>query len=162
MRPLMLLPILAACTSRPDDGDVVGPFTGPVHRYVVDRFQLPLNNREARAFGDDLNGDMTVDNQLGMLFGTLAANNDLTTHSADMIAAGALMSSLEIQADDLGTDLTVGVRYLGKPNTAFTIMGGELRNGAFISNRTATSDNLGAAELVLPVFADSDPVGVPA
>jgi hypothetical protein len=159
MRPFLILPVLAACTSTPD-GDVVGPFTGPVHRYVVDRFDLPHATGEARAMGDDLNGDKTVDNQLGMVFGALAGEMDLTTHAADMLASGVLQTSIEIQADSLDDDATVGVRYLGAPNTPFTIMGGSIANGAFTSNRTETTMVPGEAELMLPVFSDADPAQI--
>ena len=60
-----------------DSGDQPGfPDGGvsnlPLHRYVVDRQTLPTNNTEARNLGLDLNGDMTVDNQMGMVLGTFA------------------------------------------------------------------------------------------
>src|SRR5207253_946744 len=93
--------------------DVVGPFTGTSHLYVVDQFLPPMHISEARAMGDDLNGDGQVDNQLGMTMSTLATSQDATTHGADMIASGALASSLEILADDPLNDPTVGVAYYG-------------------------------------------------
>jgi hypothetical protein len=164
MRSLLLVPIVAwsvaAGCNEPASTGVTGPFTGEVHRYVVDRFDLPLNNAAARATGDDLNGDTTVDNQTGQLFGTLATEMNLTTHAADMIAAGVLQTAIEIQADDFTSDATVGVRYVGAPATPFTVLGGSLADGVFVSNRTADADHLGAATLVLPVFADADPTSI--
>jgi hypothetical protein len=161
MRWSILVPLLAACsTQQPSSDDVVGPFTGTVQRYSIDSFQLPMNNTDARAFGADLNGDGTIDNQLGMVFGSLSGQADLTKHSADMIQAGALDSWLEIQADDSMNDPTVGVRYVGAPGTPFTVMGGTLVDGAFTSNRTISSLVPGSAELDLPVFADADPIRI--
>jgi hypothetical protein len=40
---------------------------------VIDRQRVPTNNMEARDFGLDLNGDISVDNQLGMVLGTLSS-----------------------------------------------------------------------------------------
>jgi hypothetical protein len=160
MRPFLVLSVLAACASQPASTDIVGPFTGPVHRYAIDRFDLPTTNNTARQEGDDLDGDGTIDNQLGMVMGALRGTGDLTTHVADMLASGALQSAIEIVADDLDNDPSVGVRYVGAPNVDFTIMGGAIVDGAFTSNRTKTTVVPGAAELILPVFMDADPVRV--
>ncbi|MGE5182952.1 MAG: hypothetical protein ACM31C_12855, partial [Acidobacteriota bacterium] len=111
MRPLLLL-ALAACTTS-SSSDIVGPFTGPVHRYVVDRFTLAANTMQARQLGDDLNGDGSIDNELGAVTGTLATYMDLTAHAPDMIASGAIASTLELQADDLTSDREVGATYRG-------------------------------------------------
>jgi hypothetical protein len=160
MRWALFIPFLAACGTQSTSDDVVGPFTGTVQRYSIDRFQLPLNGTEARAFGVDLNGDKTVDNQLGGVFGSLAGQSDLTTHSTDMIESGALDSWIEVQADDATNDSTVGVRYVGAPGTPFTVMGGRLVEGAFTSNSMVTSLVPGSAELDLPVFTDADPIRI--
>ena len=55
-----------AWSSEPSD-DVVGPFTGPVHRLRGGPLRVPRNNIEARALGDDLDGDHIIDNQAGMV-----------------------------------------------------------------------------------------------
>lgn len=156
MRTIWFLPLLAACGDT-SSGDVVGPFTGQTHRYVVDRFELPVTRADARAIGDDLDGDGSVDNALGGLFASLQAEQDLTTHAADMIAAGVLQTVIEIQADDLVNDPSVGVRYLGAAGTPFGVMGGTLVDGRFVSNRSAATSVPGAATILLPVFADADP-----
>jgi len=44
---------------------------GTHYQYVVSELRVPANNAEARSNGLDLNDDETVDNQLGMVFGTL-------------------------------------------------------------------------------------------
>jgi hypothetical protein len=153
---------LAACAAQPaDDGDVVGPFSGPTHRFVVDGFTLPRSNTDARAFGADLDGDRNVDNQLGMVLGTLASFELTTSHAAAIIASGAIASSVTVQADDLEDDRTVKVSYLGADGAPAVHVGGRLENGAFVSNRTATTRVPGSALLHLPVFVDADPSVVP-
>src|SRR4051812_35657854 len=42
-------------------------------RYVLDKERVPTTNNEARLFGLDLNGDATIDNQLGMVIATLTS-----------------------------------------------------------------------------------------
>lgn len=154
LRLAALALLLAACGG---DSDVVGPFTGTVQRFTIDRFDLPLNNTDAREFADDLDGDDHADNQLGMVIGTLNAYGNVTKHSTDMIASGALASFVEIQVDDLQNDPTVGVWYYGAEGEAATPMGGTLENGVFRSNRAATTKHPGTATLHLPVLVDIDP-----
>lgn len=155
MRRLGLL-ALAACSSH--GGDVVGPFTGPVHRYVVDTMTLPVTSDQAHELGDDLDGDGTINNQLGVVFSALTSTGDATTHIPDMIASGALASSVEIQANDLDNDESVGVKYYGVDGASATAFGGTLRAGVFASNRTAKTKHPGAATIALPIFDAADPL----
>lgn len=142
--------------------DVVGPFTGTTYHFALDRIQLPATNDEVRDLGGDLSGDGYFDNSLGYAIRLLDDQGDVTRHSAEMIAGGAVPTLLEMIADDPVEDSSVGVTYLGAPDAAFTIVGGRLRDGWFRSNPTATSEVPGAAELVLPIFQDADPSRVPA
>jgi hypothetical protein len=66
-----------------------------VKHYSVAAVELPQTTADATAFGVDLDGDGTVDNQLGVIFSALVSTHDATTHAADMIAAGAITSTLE-------------------------------------------------------------------
>lgn len=59
--------LIVACT----DDERLPPPEGPHYQYVVSELYIPQTNTEARQFGLDLNGDKTVDNQLGMVFSTL-------------------------------------------------------------------------------------------
>ena len=152
----------AACATEPGSDDVVGPFTGQTHRFVVDRIEMPENNTQAREMGDDLDGKRTggytaVDNQLGMVIATLATQGVTTKHAADMIASGALASSFEIVADDLANDDAVSVLYRGNDASGGVPVGGRIVDGVFRSNRTATTNHPGRAFARLPVFADADP-----
>jgi hypothetical protein len=149
------LVLLAGCTS--SSGDVVGPFTGPVHRFVVDRFSLPVTGTDAKAIGDDLDGDNTIDNALGGGLALLANDDNLTTHADDMIKSGAIASIVEIQADDLQDDPTVAVSYFGAAGDPAIVVGGRIAGGIFTPNRTRDTQVPGRATLRLPVFADASP-----
>jgi len=157
MRWLAVVVGLGACTSPESSNDVVGPFTGPVHRYVVDHVTLPLTSTEAKLVADDLDGDEHLDNQLGSSLSSLASNDNLTRYGDDMIAVGKIASSVEIQANSLISDRTVSVAYLGRDGEPAVVMGGVIVEGGFTSNRTRDTDVPGRATLHLPVFTDADP-----
>ncbi len=158
MKRVIVLVGIAGCWSAPSSDDVVGPFTGEVHRYAVDRITLPINNTAARDLGDDLNGDRRIDNQLGMVIGTLAGFGDVNKHGADIIAAGVLTSVVDIQAEDLMTDGRAGVWYRGVATDDATTLGGTLVDGAFVSNRTRDTAHAGRATVRLPILVDIDPI----
>jgi hypothetical protein len=153
----LLLPLVLVGCMGSDTKDIVGPFTGPAHRFVVDRFSLPTTHEAATAIGDDLDGDDHADNVLGHCLATLATDDNLTTHADDMVASGAITSIVEIQADDLQNDPSVGVRYFGADGDATSVVGGSIAGGIFVSNRTSTTRVAGRAVLRLPVFADASP-----
>lgn len=150
--PLLLL---AACATEPTD--IKGPFTGPTTRFVVDSIDVPTTNSAARAYADDLDGNNTPDNQLGSLLSSLAGDDNLTTHGKDMIAAGAIASSVEIVADNFSDDPVVSVLYRGADGEAAVAVGGSITDGKFTSNRTAWTEVPGSATLHVPAFADADP-----
>src|SRR5688572_20091747 len=81
MRNVLGVLILAACGGGGGDNSVdaaidARPDAPPpppnTFRYVISKQQIPTNNNQAREFGLDLNGDVTVDNQLGMVLATFA------------------------------------------------------------------------------------------
>jgi hypothetical protein len=149
MRWLALLGVVtAAC------GDSApGPITGPEHLFIVDGVVVPMNNDEARAMACDLEGGRSADNQLGQVIATQAQENNITPYVAELIGSGVLTSFVSIQADDLGNDDRVGVRYLGGGLDAPSVLGvGFLDNGAF----TPLRDEPGAGVVKLPVFLDAD------
>jgi hypothetical protein len=145
---------LAACAAEPADDT---HYTGETRRFVIDQIAVPKTNADARAFGADLNGDKTVDNQLGMVIGTLnSLAGDITTHGPDMIAAGTLASSVELVTDDFDTDDTVALRYFGADGDDAQLVGGSLVDGTFETTRER-----GGAAVHLPVFVDADPIILP-
>ncbi|MBA3460492.1 MAG: hypothetical protein H0T46_11055 [Deltaproteobacteria bacterium] len=151
---------LSACASEgPPPGDVTDPYVGPITRYVVDRFDLPTTSTKARELGDDLDGDQTRDNQLGLTFTTLSSFGNLTTHAPDMIASGALASIVQIQADERSGS-PARVWFYGAEGDEAVAVGGRIADGKFTSNRTRSTWVPGTARLRLPVFVDSDPVEI--
>jgi hypothetical protein len=147
---------LVACATSPDDGEVTGPYSGPIRRYEIDDFKLPSNNNQARELGRDLNGDRTADNTFGMLTGTLSAWNDLAT-ARDTIGSGLVRSVIEVQADDLLDDDSVALWYIGADGNAASALGARLHDGTIISNPIHTSQHQAEARVHLPVFIDADP-----
>ena len=93
MRALVLMAI-AGCSG--PSTDVVGPFAGPVHRFV-DSITVPRDTMTSDSLAGDLDGDGTPENQLGVVTTVLGTFGDLTVDVQDMIRSGALMSTVEIQ-----------------------------------------------------------------
>jgi hypothetical protein len=151
MKRACLLFTIAACASEPTTID----YTGETQRFVIDSIMVPKNNSEAREFGFDIDQDRTIDNQLGMAIGTLASFKDITSHGPDMIASGALASSIEIIADDFNNDTSVALHYFGSDRARAELVGGRLHDGAF-----ETTVSTGMAIVHLPVFVDADPIAV--
>jgi hypothetical protein len=155
------LVVAAVGCSSSGNGDVVGPFTGDVHRYVVDRILVPQTSDDVTRLADDLDGDGEPDNQVGLVNSTLVVLTDATTHAADMVAAGALVSVVEIQADDLEADAKVGVRFRGAETDDASQAGGAIVDGGFASNRSRTTHVPADAIARLPIFENADPLILP-
>jgi hypothetical protein len=105
--------LLAACgggnSSTPDAPpdmfvELDAPMDGLMtHRFVVASMNVPTNNNQAREFGLDLNNDATVDNQLGMVLGTLAGQGlDTQTSVTSSIDRGTILLLPELRTDMLG------------------------------------------------------------
>jgi hypothetical protein len=152
-----LLVFLAACGSSSSD-DVTGPFTGMPQRFVIDRISVPRSSEDTDRFAGDLDGNGVRENKLGLVAAVLATTSDATLDQQDMIASGALASYVELQADDLVTDDSVGATYFGGAGDAATVCGGRLVAGAYRSNRAATTSHPGRAIIHLPVYTNSDPL----
>jgi hypothetical protein len=149
------------CSSDSDDGDVTGPFSGDVRRYDVDKLILPSTTALQNQYAGDLDGDGSTENQLGLIVAALTQTNDTNKHVPDMIASRALASYLELHADGLDSDGSVGVRYFADAMSMSDEVGGKITGGAYTSNRTATTKHVARGEVALPVFADADPLVVP-
>ena len=152
--------VLAACSSDTST-DVTGPFTGETRVFDVDKLTLPSTTALQNQFAGDVDGDGAIENQLGLIVAALTQTNDTNKHVPDMIASGALLSSVELQSEDLMDDDSVGFAYIGRPAASFDQGGGKLIGGTFASNRAATTKLRSSAVAALPVFADADPLMVP-
>lgn len=97
-RLALLLLLLPACSSK----DASGP-SGEHHHYVVASTLLPTDTATATAYGVDLDGDASVDNQVGDFFKSFIAAGgfDFNVYSAAAIANGDVLLLADLQADDL-------------------------------------------------------------
>lgn len=157
MRILALF-LLAACA---DHVDVVGPYTGEARRFVVDSIELAQTKEQIDEYGGYIDDNDLIDNQLGWTIRALAGQDGVTMHGLDMIAGGAIASSVVITADDFSNDDAVSVLYLGSDGETGVAVGGSLDHGTFEPNRTRYTKVPGSAMLHLPVFIDADASVVP-
>ena len=98
---------VAVDTARPDALLDAPPPPAGSHRYVIDHEHLPTNTTEAHMYGLDLNGDGTVDNQLGMVDATFEGMGLSTQPGVDhVIDTGAVMMLADLEAADLTTAAT--------------------------------------------------------
>jgi len=88
---------------------------GPHYQYVVSELRIPSNNAMARENGLDLNGDTTVDNQLGMVFGTLEGQGLGVGETArEALLRGGLVMLADLQTTDFDNiDLAGFSTWLG-------------------------------------------------
>jgi len=104
--------LLVACTD-----DTAPPVPeGPHYQYVVSELYVPQTNTEARQFGLDINGDKTVDNQLGMVFSTLDSMGlgvGDTAHEALVRGGLIMLADLQTPAFD-DTEASGLTTFLGR------------------------------------------------
>jgi len=115
IRPLFALaaaalPFFAACGG--DDGGTVIP-EGAHTQYVAKKAYVPTNNNQAREYGLDLNKDKTVDNQLGMVLGTLASMGFPIQDGIDKaVAEGSIILLMDFQTKDFTNSSAAGLKVL--------------------------------------------------
>ncbi len=101
IRPFLLAALslsFVACGG--DDGGTVIP-EGEHYQFVGKKVSVPTNNNQAREFGLDLNGDKTVDNQLGMVLGTLATMGfDIQGTIDEAVAEASIILLVDFQTPD--------------------------------------------------------------
>jgi hypothetical protein len=74
--------------------------------------KLPANATDAAAFGADVDGDATIDNQLGQILASFAATGaDFTAASNDMIDRGEVVLLADLQTADLVNATRVGFTF---------------------------------------------------
>ncbi|HUJ62470.1 MAG TPA: hypothetical protein VLX92_28400 [Kofleriaceae bacterium] len=85
------------------------------YHYVANKIYVPSNSTEANEYGLDLDGNGTVDNQLGSVLGTLSGQGFDVQGTVDTaIADGSIILLIDFQAKDLMNTTAAGVQvYLG-------------------------------------------------
>jgi hypothetical protein len=102
------LPITLVACGGGDDGQT--PPSGPVHTYVSNDVTVPANNAQAREIGLDLNGDKTIDNQLGMVLGTLASQGfDVQGTIDEAVLTGSIILLIDFQTPDFASTTGAGL-----------------------------------------------------
>ena len=143
MRCLAILPLLAACASPPSS------IIGPTQRFVVDGVTLPTMPGQAASFGIDLNGDGIVDNTLGNLAATLAAEGDMTTDVGDLIEDGVVAESIVLT---FGVDGAVGITV----DDSSQLEAQPTQTGSIATNGAVPVP----VALALPALIDADPISL--
>lgn len=119
IRPLLFALSLPLVACGGDDGEIVPE--GPHHTYVVSEAFVPTTNNEAREYGLDLNGDKNPDNQLGMVFTTLASQGfDIQGAIKDAVAQGDIILLVDFQSSSFTSTTAAGlaVKLGTNPNPA--------------------------------------------
>jgi hypothetical protein len=100
---------------------------GPHYAYVASKLSVPTNNNQAREFGLDLNGDKTVDNQLGMVLGTLAGQGfDVQGTIDQAIAEASIILLADFQSSSFDSTSAAGLQIkLGDMETPAACNAGE-------------------------------------
>ncbi len=110
--------LLAACGD--SGGGMITP-EGPHYQYVVSKALVPTNNNQAREYGLDLGSaksskpDGTVDNQLGMVLGTLAGMGfDIQTTIDTAVNHGSIILLVDVQTKSFMSSSAAGLQvYIG-------------------------------------------------
>lgn len=153
IRPLFLLaaaalPLsLAACGG--DDGGTVIP-EGMHYQYVAAKAFVPTNNNQAREYGLDIGSpdgklDKTVDNQLGMVLGTLASMGfDIQGTIDKAVAEGSIILLVDFQTKDFTNTTAAGLNVLlgANPMPAACMTGEEFCMTGQTTNCTGCSHHL--------------------
>lgn len=93
----------------PPDAPPDVPFDAPIppanhFHYAMSTLLVPMNNTQARDYGLDLNGDQTVDNQLGMVMGTLSTMGfEIQAATSDQVNRGQIIELFDLGADSFTT-----------------------------------------------------------
>jgi hypothetical protein len=94
-------PIDAAVDAPPVLIDAPPPPPGH-HHYVIDSLLVPTNNNMARDYGQDLDNDGAIDNQLGMVLGTLSSMGlDVQMLTTQNVDRGNSITLIDMFANDL-------------------------------------------------------------
>ncbi len=124
LRPILFaiaaLPLALSLVACGGGDDGASQPEGPHYTYVASQVFVPTNNNQAREFGLDLNDDQTVDNQLGMVLGTLAGQGFAVQVTIDeAVATGSIILLQDFQTSSFSSTTGAGLSIkLGDKATA--------------------------------------------
>jgi hypothetical protein len=174
IRPLLFaaaLPLtLVACGG--DDGGGDNPInpTGDHYKYVVNKVHIPTTNTQATEFGLDLDGNNSIDNQLGKTLVSLktVANFDIQGTVDEAVLEGSIILLMDFQTEDFTNHSAAGLQVLLGENPSpaacndgeeatceggtCTGCGHHLENGSFSVSSSSPSDAVVAGKIVNGTF----------
>jgi hypothetical protein len=110
LRPILFASALTSLVACGGGDDGTTPPSGPHYGYVASEVTVPANNSQAREIGLDLNGDKTVDNQLGMVLGTLAGQGfEVQATLDEAVQTGSIILLLDLQTPDFASTTGAGL-----------------------------------------------------
>jgi len=145
MRSVFLL-ALVGCTS-PTAPEPAGDH----YAYTIDHLNVPANNTQARDDGFDLNGDGTIDNQLGQVFGTMdGLGIDCTGATAHAVADGMIALGIDLQTTAFDEAAAAGFTTSASSGAA---LAGTAEDGTFTLGPGTVSIAIAVADpkLVVPI-----------
>jgi hypothetical protein len=168
IRPYLLaalIPMSLVACGGDDGGGTVTP-EGMHYHYVANKAFVPTNNNQARDYGLDLNGDGTVDNQLGMVLGTLAGMGfDVQGTIDKAVNEGSIILLVDFQTKDFMNAAAAGLQvFLGTNpvppacnGSADTTCGHHLDGNGMFSISADSPDNAAlSGKLVNGTFTGGD------
>ncbi len=113
IRPYLLATLSLTLVACGDDGGSTIIPEGEHYQFVSKSAAVPTNNNQAREYGLDLNGDKTVDNQLGMVLGTLATMGfDIQGTIDEAVSEGSIILLVDFQTKDFTNTSAAGIQIL--------------------------------------------------
>lgn len=104
-----LMPSIVSCGGDEGESNVVPE--GEHYHFIANKVLVPTTNTQAREYGLDLNGDKTVDNQLGMVLSTLGSMGfDIQATINKSVAIGGIVLLADFQTKDFTNTTAAGVR----------------------------------------------------
>jgi hypothetical protein len=116
-RPLLLAALVPMSLVACGGGDSTPTPEGMHYHYVANKIFVPTSSNESREFGLDLNGDGTVDNQLGATLAALKsqANFDIQATIDKAVNEGSIILLVDFQSKSFTSSSGAGIQvFLGQ------------------------------------------------
>ena len=104
MHRSLVLVAVVACTD-----NVPPPPVGAHYHYVMSGEHVPRSNTEARNWGLDLDGNSSIDNQLGMVLATLTSMGfEIPANAERAIDRGEVVVLIDLQTSSFSNNSSAG------------------------------------------------------